>query len=336
MRARTVASVSVFRSTVIVAPFTVNDPDATLANWLVLASTCWSSRMLPRTVLAVASFAAVRNPLVSPPTVIRSSLFAVVVSFSLSCAESYAAVTPAPAALMRLMIELSVSVFLFTLIATPFTVKDPEATAANCDVFARTCWSSRMLPRVVVAAASLTALSRPDVSFARTMSSSEFAVVVSVILSFANAAVTPAADALMREMTALIESFAFTAMLVPLIVNDPAVTWALFSKRGRRLGSASLNVAAGSTSVLLWLTVVAAVWLLVSDPAENEIESPTSAPRETWSPALMFALKLKRRVLFWSRTSKWTFVATSVLSAATLFLSFTVSDVAFAAVLTPV
>src|SRR2546423_5556601 len=116
-----------------------------------------------------------------------------------------------------------------------------------------------MFPLTVVALASLTALKNPEVSFASVILLSELEFVVSVILSFASDAVTPAAEALMRAMTVLIVSFALTVIDVPLIVNDPAVTCALLSNFGRRFAFALLNVAFGLTSVAVWLTVVAAV-----------------------------------------------------------------------------
>ena len=61
---------SVSLLTEMATPLMLNEPEATLANWVVLASTCRSSRMLPRTVLALFdSLARARNPLVPPPTV---------------------------------------------------------------------------------------------------------------------------------------------------------------------------------------------------------------------------------------------------------------------------
>src|SRR5207253_9983377 len=116
-----------------------------------------------------------------------------------------------------------------------------------------------MFPRTVVAAASFVALKNPEVSFASVMLLSEAEFEVSVILSFASHAVTPAAEALIRAITALIVSFGLTVIDVPLVVNDPAVTCALFSNLGRRFVFALLNVAVGSTSVGVWLTVVVAV-----------------------------------------------------------------------------
>jgi hypothetical protein len=111
------------------------------------------------------------------------------------------------------------------------------------------------------------------------MLSSEYELVVSVILSSARVAVTPAAEALIRAMTLFTVSFALTAMLVPLIVNAPAVTCAPFSNLGRRMGFVLLNVALPSISIGVWLTVVDAVWSLVYRPEENSIESPISSPR---------------------------------------------------------
>src|SRR5437867_2627318 len=113
-----------------------------------------------------------------------------------------------------------------------------------------------MFPRTVVAAATLVALRNPEVSLASVILLSEAEFDVSVILSFASDAVTPAAEALIRAMTALIVSFALTVIDVPLIVNDPAVTCALLSNLGRKFVLALLNVAFASTSVGVWLTVV--------------------------------------------------------------------------------
>ncbi len=155
----------------------------------------------------------------------------------------------------------------------------PLVTPPNCVVLASTCASSRTLPRVVVALLSLTALRNPDVSSARTTASSEWLELVRVTLSLAKEAVTPAADALIRARTVLIVSLALTAMLTPFTVKAPAVTCALPSKRGRALTLASLKTPLGSTSVLLWETVVAAVWLLVSDPVPKLSDRPMSSPR---------------------------------------------------------
>ena len=136
-----------------------------------------------------------------------------------------------------------------------------------------------MLPRTVEALASLVADRNPEVSLASTILLSDAAFVARVILSPASVAVTPAADELIRESTVLIVSFAFTAMLVPLIVNEPAVTCAPLSNFGRRLAFALLNVALASTFTAAWLTVVDPVWFCVRFPDENEIERPISAPR---------------------------------------------------------
>ncbi len=324
MRARTVASVSVFRSTVIAAPFTVNDPDATLANWLVLASTCWSSRRLPgvvfaasipaaarkpdvslpiaiassvsyvvvnasvfvpasnaavtrapdaliletidwivsdvvtaivfpsttnepfvtdakrersasatpssrrwpRTVFAVARCTAVRNPLVSAPTVIGSSPFALPVRTRRSSPLSYEAVTPAAEAVMRARTVASVSVFRSTVIAAPFTVNEPDATVANWLVLASTCPSSRRLPRVVFAASIPAAARKPDVSLPIAIASSVSYVVVSpsVFVPASNAAVTRAPDALIFETIDWIVSDVVTAIVFPSTTNEPFVT----------------------------------------------------------------------------------------------------------------
>src|ERR1043166_6050978 len=97
---------------------------------------------------------------------------------------------------------------------------------------------------------------------------SEAVFVVSVSLLFANEAFTPAADALMREITELIESFALMAMLVPLMVNEPAVTCAFLSNCGRRFGSALLNVADVSIVGAVLLTPALPVALLTTVPAE--------------------------------------------------------------------
>ena len=73
---------------------------------------------------------------------------------------------------------------------------------------------------------------------------------------------------------------ATTLTLAPLTVKEPAPTWASFSKRGRRFGSALLKVAFGSTSV--WVVADGRrrrVWLLVSMPAANAIDRPKSSPR---------------------------------------------------------
>ena len=79
----------------------------------------------------VESFAAVRKPVVSLATVIKSSLFEFVVSVTLSWAESYAAVTPAAELLIRLITVVSVSVSLFTDIETPLIVNAPVLTLLN-------------------------------------------------------------------------------------------------------------------------------------------------------------------------------------------------------------
>src|SRR5438093_5474159 len=156
-----------------------------------------------------------------------------------------------------------------------------------------------MLPRVVVAPDSFVAARNPDVSLASTMLLSEAELAVSAILSLASEAVTPAEDALMRASTVLMVSPAFMVILVPLMVNDPAVTCALFSNRGRRFGSELLNAASALTLVgVVLLTAVESVWLNVSDPAENEIERPIASPRYTCWPAFTRPLKLKSSVLF--------------------------------------
>ena len=111
------------------------------------------------------------------------------------------------------------------------------------------------------------------------MSWSEFAFVTSVILSPLSEAVTPAPELLMREMTELMVSLALTAIDVPLIVNDPAVTCAPLSNFGRRLAFALLNVALASTLIGVLVIVVDDVWLFVRVPAEKESERPISAPR---------------------------------------------------------
>src|SRR5712691_2583431 len=192
-----------------------------------------------------------------------------------------------------------------------------------------------MLPRVVVAPASLVALRKPEVSLASAISASEAELLVSVIRSLVTAAVTPAADELIRDITVLMVSFALTAMLVPLIVNEPAVTCAPPSNRGLRYGSALLNVALVFTAGLCVTAVGTDVSFFLSVPLENVTDSPMSAPRETASPAATFPSKPKILVPFWSFTSNCTRVARKRVKVLSLFRSI-VSDVAFAAVLTPV
>src|SRR5205809_881633 len=123
-----------------------------------------------------------------------------------------------------------------------------------------------MLPRVVVAPASLVALRKPDVSLASTIFASEAELLVSVILSLATAAVTPAADELIREITVLMVSFALTAMVVPLMLNEPAVTCAPPSNRGLAYGSALLNAALVFTAGLCATAVATVVSFFLRVP----------------------------------------------------------------------
>ena len=143
----------------------------------------------------------------------------------------------------------------------------------------------------------------------------------------------------MREMTELMLSLALTAIEVPLMVNEPAVTCAPLSNFGRRAALA-LKVAFASTVIGVLVTVVDAVWFFLRSPAEKEIERPISAPRYTCSPGLRPPANWNSRVPVWSVTSNSTVSAAprprmppSSLESA---FNFTVSDVAFAAVLTPV
>ena len=76
------------------------------------------------------NFAAFRKPELSLAAVIRSSLLAVPVRTTLSWLELYAAVTPALALLIRLMIEVRVSVSLLMEMETPLIVNDPVVTLA--------------------------------------------------------------------------------------------------------------------------------------------------------------------------------------------------------------
>ena len=80
------------------------------------------------------------------------------------------------------------------------------------------------MPFTVVAPVSFSAARNPDVSPARTMSSSDDAVVTSVTLSPLKEAEIPATVELMRARTLVIVSFASTWTDVPFTVNEPATT----------------------------------------------------------------------------------------------------------------
>src|SRR5213593_1100889 len=120
--------------------------------------------MFPRTVLLVESLAPVRNPVVSPATVIKSSLLALVRILILFAIASKLAVTPAEDELILLMTDVSVSVSLLIVIEAPLIAKEPFATEANCVVLEKTCWSSRRFPRTLLLAESFAAVRKPLVS----------------------------------------------------------------------------------------------------------------------------------------------------------------------------
>ena len=142
------ASESVSLFTEMETPFTVNDPVTTGSNLVVFDSTCRSSRTLPRSVLLVLSFAAVRKPVVSLLTTIWSSLAALVTISILLVVELKLAVTPAPEPLIFARTLFSESVSLLTAMVTPLIWNDPVVTLPNRDVIARACWSSRTSPLV--------------------------------------------------------------------------------------------------------------------------------------------------------------------------------------------
>src|SRR5207253_10757767 len=122
-----------------VFPSMTKDPSVTDWKLLRSARTTPSSRKWPRTVLPVARCVADRNPVLSPDTVIRSSLLLVPTSLILSSVESYDAVTPAPALLIFVMSDESVSLEAATEMLVPLMLNEPDVTEPNCEVLDKTC-----------------------------------------------------------------------------------------------------------------------------------------------------------------------------------------------------
>ena len=104
-------------------------------------------------------------------------------------------------------------------------------------------------PVTAVPFVNFTAFKNPLVSFDTTAAPPEPAVFdVNTTCSFAesNVAVTPAAELLIFDNIDVIESVADTAMLVPLIENDPADTPRPASNPGDALNAVSTFTAAGA------------------------------------------------------------------------------------------
>src|ERR1051325_5809640 len=127
---------------------------------------------------------------------------------------------------MLLMSDVNVSVSLLTEIETPLIVNDPLATLPNCEVFESTCWSSRILPLVVLAELMPAADKNPDVSLPiETLSSVLYVVAsVSLLAALSNAAVTRAPDALIFDTIDWMVSDVDTLIVLSSTTKDPLVT----------------------------------------------------------------------------------------------------------------